>query len=225
MSSKPAQANYDKLSAQIKQSPLLDSLPDDVIQEQLANGSFTIENYNKDSVVYLEGESCDALKVILSGSLAVDRIEESGDFLTVSAFDCGCGIGGNLIFLDNPRFPLTVSARENSVLLSIDRESLFALLSQYPDFLRKYLRFTGSHAFILGDKIKLYKKRSIRENMLDFLESERQRQKSNRVELKLTKKALAEQLGVRRSSLSRELNKMRADGLIDFDARSITILQ
>jgi len=39
----------------------------------------------------------------------------------------------------------------------------------------------------------------------------------------MSKKALAEKIGIQRSSLSRELNKMRKDGLIDFNSKYITI--
>ena len=43
------------------------------------------------------------------------------------------------------------------------------------------------------------------------------------INLKTTKKSLAQRFGIERSSLSRELNKMRSDGLVEFDARTITI--
>jgi len=49
-------------------------------------------------------------------------------------------------------------------------------------------------------------------------------QKSNIIKLEVTKKDVAEKVGVQRSSLSRELNKMRKDGLIEYDAFSITIV-
>ena len=205
-------------------SPLLAKLPASVILHHLKSGCFSAEQYAKGSVVLMEGECCDTLKIIVSGSLAADSIDEHGNFLTVSAFDFGCGVGGNLIFLDEPIFPLTIMAAEDCVLLSIGRETLFSLLCEYPDFLRQYLRFTGMHAYRLNDKIKAYTKRSIRENVLLFLERERQVQQSSKIKLRTSKKAMAEQLGIQRSSLSRELAKMRADGLIDFDAGSITIL-
>ena len=50
-------------------------------------------------------------------------------------------------------------------------------------------------------------------------------QKSNRIKLNTTKKSLAEKIGVQRTSLSRELAKMRDDGLILFDTDSITLLK
>ncbi|NLZ83309.1 MAG: winged helix-turn-helix domain-containing protein, partial [Clostridiales bacterium] len=46
----------------------------------------------------------------------------------------------------------------------------------------------------------------------------------NHIKLNMTKKALAERIGVQRTSLSRELAKMRAEGLILFDKDAITIL-
>ena len=39
----------------------------------------------------------------------------------------------------------------------------------------------------------------------------------------MSKKDLAEKLGIRSSSLSLELNKMRSDGMVEFDANYIFI--
>jgi CRP-like cAMP-binding protein len=44
------------------------------------------------------------------------------------------------------------------------------------------------------------------------------------IELTMSKKSLAEMFGVSRTSLSRELQKMSAEGLITFDSKSIQIL-
>ncbi|WP_243156050.1 helix-turn-helix domain-containing protein [Clostridium sp. C2-6-12] len=49
-------------------------------------------------------------------------------------------------------------------------------------------------------------------------------QKNNVIKLTLTKKQLGEKFGIQRPFLSRELNKMRKDGLIKYDAYSITIV-
>jgi len=43
------------------------------------------------------------------------------------------------------------------------------------------------------------------------------------IRLHYSKKELAERLGVQRSSLGRELNKMRREGLLEYDARTITL--
>jgi DNA-binding transcriptional regulator LsrR (DeoR family) len=60
---------------------------------------------------------------------------------------------------------------------------------------------------------------------MNLLEYESKRQNTNYIKLNMTKKALAEKIGVQRTSLSRELAKMRKDGLIVFDRTSITLLK
>ena len=58
-----------------------------------------------------------------------------------------------------------------------------------------------------------------------YLEYESKIQNSNQIKLEITKKELAERIGVQRTSLSRELAKMRNEGLVTFDSNSITILK
>jgi len=81
-----------------------------------------------------------------------------------------------------------------------------------------------NNTLILTDKIKTLSLKSIRQCIIDFLMYESYVQKSNVIKLEVTKKDLAEKFGVQRSSLSRELNKMRKEGLIEYDAYSITII-
>lgn len=77
---------------------------------------------------------------------------------------------------------------------------------------------------ILGDRIKHYVNRTIRESILSYLDYECKKQNSNHIKLSITKKALAERIGVQRTSLSRELAKMRDEGLIEFSIDSIVML-
>jgi Mn-dependent DtxR family transcriptional regulator len=66
--------------------------------------------------------------------------------------------------------------------------------------------------------------KTIRQCIIEFLIYESYSQNSKTVKLELTKKELAEKFGIQRPSLSREFNKMRRDGLIEYDAHSITII-
>lgn len=120
---------------------------------------------------------------------------------------------------------MTVSTQLPTDILEIDKEALFELFCNNPSFLRTYLELTSDRAFILGDKIKHYINKTIRESIMNYLNYESKKQKSNHIKLNITKKALAERIGVQRTSLSRELAKMRKDGLILFDTDSITLLK
>ncbi len=189
----------------------------------LQNGNFTEKKYNKNSIIHFEGEPCIKAELIISGEVVIERIDESGNLLTVGEFITGDLIGGNLIFSKNPVYPLTVTAKKDCLILQIKKDILFNLFLQNPDFLRLYLRYISDHTFLLGDKIKHYVNKTIRESIMNFLDYESKMQNSKTINLNMTKKSLAEKIGVQRTSLSRELSKMRGLNLIDYDSNSITI--
>jgi len=66
--------------------------------------------------------------------------------------------------------------------------------------------------------------KSIRECIISYLKYECAKQKSDRVRLPMTKKALAERMGVQRTSLSREFARMKQEKLLSFDGDTITVL-
>lgn len=205
--------------------PLLKSLPGGEVARYMKTREFKVTNYKKNSVIHLEGQPCRSLEIILSGRVAVDRIDESGSLLTVSEFLAGGILGGNLLFSRNPFYPMTVTAALPSDILEIGKELLFELLCRNPEFLKLFLESVSGNASILGDKIKYYVRTTIRDSVLSWLELESRKQNSKTVRLTMTKKTLADKIGVCRTSLSRELAKMKKDGLILFDASSVELLR
>lgn len=195
------------------------------IRGYLAEGSFKAAEYGKNNIVHFTGEVCSKLEIILSGRVVVERIDESGNLMTIAEFLRGDVLGGNLMFSRSPHYPMTVTAKEATCMLEIEGDRLFRLFSDNHAFLKSYLAYVADHTAILGDRIKHYVNRTIRESVMSYLDYERKRQNSDTVRLNITKKALAERIGVQRTSLSRELAKMRDDGLIRFDAASVEVLE
>lgn len=205
--------------------PLLDGLPKGEPQRLWQQGRMRSQAFAKGAVLHLEGEECRGLELILQGRVAVHRIAQSGDYFTVSEFTAGQVLGGNLVFSRSPHYPMTVVAQTAGTLLLIGREALFALCCQYPAFLRAFLAHVSDHAGILGERIRTQERLSLRDRILRLVQREMERQGSRTILLPATKTDLAAQLGVRRTSLSRELAAMRADGLVTYDARRLTLLR
>ncbi len=65
--------------------------------------------------------------------------------------------------------------------------------------------------------------KTIRQQIIDYLTYQYHKQNSLRIILNMSKKEWSEKLGVHRPSLSRELSKMKREGLIDYDRNSVTI--
>ena len=213
-----------KYSELMRQIDLIKSIKPEEIESYLSEGSCNITEYGKNNIVHVVGEFCSKLEIILSGKVVIERIDESGNLMTIADFYGGDVLGGNLMFSKNPYYPMTVTAKDATFILEINKTRLFQLFSDNHDFLKSYLEYVSDHTVILGDRIKHYVNRTIRESIISYLDYERKKQNSNIIKLSMTKKALAERIGVQRTSLSRELAKMRDDGLIKFDIDSIELL-
>lgn len=214
----------EKYLSLIEKVEFLNSFTSEDVLNCLKNGKFKVRKYGKDSLIHIDGERCKSLDVILEGSVVVDRIDISGDIFTITEFNRGDFIGGNLVFSKNPYYPMTVSTQAITTILEIDKEVLMELFEKSSFFLEIYLEYISDHSLILGNKIKNYANKSIREKIMDYLNLEKKKQKTKTIKLTASKKALAEKMGVQRTSLSRELAKMRDDGLIKFDCDYIEIL-
>jgi CRP/FNR family transcriptional regulator, dissimilatory nitrate respiration regulator len=208
----------------MKKVDLIKSIKSEDIELFLNEGSFRTTEYGNNNIVHFVGEVCSKLEIILSGKVVIERIDESGNLMTIAEFFSGDILGGNLMFSKNPHYPMTVTTKQPTVILDINKTRLFQLFSDNHDFLKSYLEYVADHTVILGDRIKHYVNRTIRESIMNYLDYELKNQNGNTIKLRLTKKVLAEKIGVQRTSLSRELAKMRDDGLIKFDADSIEVI-
>lgn len=213
---------FEKL---IENTIILSPLPSEIIKSCIQNKAFKINSYKKNCIIHFVGDTCNQLEIILKGTVVVERIDESGDLLTIAEFHQDDILGGNLLFSNSPYYPMTTTTKEESIILVIDKNLLFNLLSEFPSFLRVYLEFVSDHTFILGDKIKHYVNKTIRECIINYLTYESKLQNCNQIRLGISKKELADRIGVQRTSLSRELSKMRDEGIIDYDRNSITLIK
>lgn len=209
----------------IQMIPLMSVFSREEIIGFLDSGEFRIVAYKKNTVVHLEGEPCTKLEILMSGEVVVDRIDEDGNILSISRFREEEVLGGPLLFASDSDYILTVSAVQNTTLLEISKQCIFELCFSNRSFLEMYLQMISNHASLLGNKLKNHVERSLREKIFDFLQVQAHRQGVEKIELMESKKALAERFGVQRTSLSRELKKMKDEGLIDYDMKWIQILK
>lgn len=209
---------------QIQRLPLLSVFTQSEIKGFFDSGEFRVVSYKKNAVVHLEGETCTKLEILMAGEVVVDRIDEDGNILSISRFREEDVLGGPLLFASDSDYILTVSAVKDTILLEISKQCIFELCFSNRSFLEMYLQMISNHASLLGNKLKNHVERSLREKILSYLKVQTYRQGSGKIELAESKKALAERFGVQRTSLSRELKKMKDDGLIDYSMTWIQII-
>lgn len=216
--------NINKYKDFLAQIHLFNMLSPNEIDEYFQSNKFEIKNYNKNSIIYLQNEKCNTVDVILKGDIAIQRIDESGDVLTITSLSSGDIMGGNLAFSENNQYPMTIIATSSSKVLHIKKELIIELCQSNKEFLVQFFQCLSDKTLILIDKIKFISIKSIRDKIIEFLNYEYYIQKNTTIKLNITKKELSERLGIQRPSFFRELSKMKKEGLIDYDSKNIKIL-
>lgn len=197
----------------------------DGLSQLFGSSNHRIKKYGKGQIVHIQNELCETMDLILEGKIAVQKIDEEGNIFKVAVFPGGDILGANLLFSKSNFYPMTVVSESNTVILHVYKELALELSQKNAVFMAGLLSVISNKTLVLSDKIDAISLKTIRRRINDFLKYEQHLQKSKVIKLGISKKDLAERLGIQRTSLSRELNKMRKDGLIEYDSKTITILQ
>jgi len=153
----------------------------------------------------------------------VQTLYPSGKSLTFIQLKPVESFGEAIIFSKTSKCPATISAMEDSEIMFIKRGDLINCASHHPRFMENFLGLLSDRLLILNQKVKMLSMENIRQKIGYFLMEEYQIQESNIIKLPLSRKEMAEYMGIQRPSLSRELSKMREEGIIEFDREFIII--
>lgn len=185
---------------------------------------YSIKAYSKEDILFNEEEICSNLSIILEGEVEIQKIDPNGKVLTVANFKKGDTFGENLLFGDNNTYPMTVLSKTKSTILHIPKDSVALLCQKSTSFLYQYLRTLSNRAVNLSSKLKQVTLKTIRQQICEFLYNKYVNSGQSTIKIGMSKKEWADKLGVQRPSLSRELIKMKEEGIIDYDKDTISIL-
>jgi len=206
--------NYMKYIKLLKQTFIGHYLTEDEIKTGLNNFDLNIKHFDQGKWLHLEGDECLYLEILLIGDIVSLQIDEYGNERIIKIFQSNEIIAGNILFGTSPKYPLFFMAKTKGDLLQIDKSFLFELFIKKPDILRQFLILISDRAVSLGNKIRLAKRRSLRNYIMEFLYTQTLFQNSTTITLPITKTELASRLEVQRTSVSREFSRMEKDGLI-----------
>ena len=192
------------------------------IEEILKSESHIIKSYKKGEVIANQGEKCNSLSVIIEGKAVIQTIYENGKVLTLANFNVSDVFAEALLFSKEKEYPATVMAGENCNVLSFPKKSVLGIIQKNTKFTENILELLSQKIVILNKKINLIELDSIRRKICKILLDNYK--KNNTFSFKISsKKDMAEELGIPRPSLSRELINMRDMGLIEFTLKEIII--
>ena len=209
-------------------SPLFDGISPEDRKTMLGCIGYHIGTFRKGDIVAFEEENIKHIGILLSG--AVDMVKEDlwgnktmlvrmrKDELFGETFACG---------EDNMSVVTFVVSEDAKILfMPFDRvmHSCTMACVFHHRLIENMVHIIANKNRDLMRKVEEVSKRTIRERLLAYLSIQAQIQESRYFEIPLGRVELAEYLCVDRSALTRELAKMKDDGLIDYDKNCFRIL-
>lgn len=207
----------------LKNTCFFKGIPEKEIESILKSELYLIREYKKNEVIANQGEKCNSLSVIVEGKAVIQTIYENGKVLTLSNFNVSDVFAEALLFSKDREYPATVMAIENCKILSLPKKSVLGIMQKNTKFAENMLELLSQKIVILNRKINLIELDSIRRKVCKILLDNYKKNNSYSYKIN-SKKELAEELGIPRPSLSRELINMREMGLIDFNLKEINII-
>lgn len=177
----------------------------------------------KGSIIAHEQERVKGLGILIEGRAEIQRIYESGKAMTLATIGKGEVFGEAVLFSDQPYYPATVTAVEDSAVVFIDARTMLDMVYNNRHVLLNYLNMMSGRVLRLNGKVRELSL-SLRQRLADRLLAECERQQSEDITLPCSRREMAEQMGIPRPSLSREFAALRDEGLIEFDGKSVSIL-
>ncbi len=209
-------------------SPLFEGMNPEDRMAMLSCTGYHIGAFRKGDIVAFEDENIKHIGIVISG--AVDMIKEDiwGN-RTMLVRTCKNEVFGETFACGSDNLSVvTFQVSEDAQILFMPFQRIMHNCTMACQFhhrlIENMVRVIADKNRDLMRKVEAVSKRSIREKLLAYLSVQAQTQQSRYFEIPLGRLELAEYLCVDRSALTRELVKMKEDGLIDYDRNCFRML-
>lgn len=211
----------------LQQVPLFHGIQPEAFGSLFACVGAKRENYNRGAFISLDGDSAKSIGIMLSGRAQIIKEDVFGNRTILSEVAPG-GVFGES-FACGGHFALTVSvqAMQSCAVLFMPFDRVMTICPSACSFhntlVRNMVTMIARKNTKLLERLDVATKHTLREKALTYLSQLAQAQACATVTSPLGRVDLADYLGVDRSALTRELNRMRDDGLIEFAKNTYTL--
>ena len=188
------------------------------------NAKIETKTYEANHILFQEGDECLGLYHIKSGQGIIKNIYFDGNESIIRYINPGDVIGDILLFSNHSHFPATIIAKTKLTIEFIKKDDLLEIIKNDSKIAFLLLNKISSQAFDLNNRVKLLSKRSIRSKICYYLLNIYKEKNSLTFTLEYNKEQWADILNIERPSLSRELIKLKKEGIIDYYSKTIKII-
>ena len=205
----------------LRQHHLFERLPVALFEQvcQLANR----RKVESGAVLFHQGAPAERFYLLLEGQIALTRSLQEGQEKLAEVIAPGECFAEALMFNGSPLYPVTATAFRNSELVSIDAAHFRSLLEGQPSICLELLGSMSIRLHQRLNEIDTLTQASASRRVVRYLCQQAQIE-GQQIQLKVSKRLIASQLGIQPETFSRILHRLAENGLIDMERRTIRIL-
>lgn len=213
----------------LKNSMLFKDMNDKEITEAVNSLSVTKKFYKKDELILMAGSTTNFLGMVLSGSLTIEINDVWGNRTILSYVEKGEFFAEAFAILQDELVSVDVNANEESEIALFDMSMLHILKQTYREWLLKLLNnlllISVQKNMMLSQRSIHTSSKSARGRIMAFLNNTALKTKTTEFTIPFNRQQMADYLNLDRSALSKELGKMRDDGMIKFRKNYFKIIK
>lgn len=206
-------------SDKLKENIIFNGMSPDEIDQALSELCAIEKEYKKNSLILRAGDITDSLGLVLSGSVTIESNDMWGNRTILSNVGEGGFFAETYALLENEPLLVDVRANENCRILFFKVGSLKKLKSNMNlwsfKLISNLLIISANKNLHLSGRSFHTSPKTIRGRVMAYLNSVSLKKGSNEFDIPFDRQQLADYLNLERSALSKELGKMKKDGLIE----------
>jgi CRP-like cAMP-binding protein len=185
-----------------------------------------IKSLSKGDYLFREGDPASGFYVIQRGSVNVHRVNAAGKEQIIHIFRTGESFA-EVALASEKGYPADAVALEPSQVLLVQKNGILALLRRQPALALRMLGSMSSHLRVLVGQLEDLTLKDVETRLANWLVKRcpnPQSEQAVRIELTMTKRVLAAELGTVSETFSRTLAKFREQKLIAVKGKTVIVL-
>jgi len=182
-----------------------------------------VRSLKKKQVIYYEGDSANAIYLVLSGTVKTLKMAEDGRELVTAVYGPEEYFGITAL-LAGEEYQETAETIEDCALCSLPKETVDQLVYKYPDVAERFIKILAGDLLQNQQQLLQLAYHSVRKRMAGLL-VRLHNKNFNSNTLEVSRDNLAALAGMATETVSRVLSDFNDEGLIDRKAGKITILE
>lgn len=208
------------------QTPLFFNIEESEWSEMEACGCMRTGRFSKNETIFHMGDMIQEIGIVLTGSVNIENVDLWGNRSILSNIAPGQLFAESYALCKEPIMVSAVAAEASEILflkLSVFTDSKYCTASWHSKMTRNMLQISLRKNLNLANRIFCTTPKTIRRRLLIYLSAEAAKAKSATFRIPFNRQELADYLNLERSALSKELGKMRDDGILTFHKNQFTL--